>query len=276
MGAEGNGLGMLRKGKLSRFLIRDGLYDGEIYGFVSDAQDRLWMACAKGFFWVDRKELLKFADGKISKFVSTPYRPLDGLRTIQGTPGVQPVGVRRTDGTLWFSATGVLLAFEPNQGVRPGSVPPVVIEVVTINGKDLDPASIKTLGPGRTNVDFQYTALTYLAPNRVTFRYMLEGYDKGWTNAGSRREAAYTNLPPGKFRFRVVACGAFVTCNETGTAFDFEIAPVFYQRMWFIPSCILPRIAGVDVLSLRVQHLRNQFVLVLASGAASPASCTTH
>jgi ligand-binding sensor domain-containing protein/anti-sigma regulatory factor (Ser/Thr protein kinase) len=265
MGAEGNGLGMLRNGKLYRFLIRDGLYDGEIYGFVSDAQDRLWMACAKGFFWVDRKELLKFADGKISKFASVPYRPLDGLRTLQGTPGVQPVGVRRTDGTLWFSATGLLLAFEPNQGVRPGSVPPVVIEVVTINGKDLDPATVRTLGPGRTNVDFQYTALTYLAPNRVTFRYILEGYDKDWINAGPRREAAYTNLPPGKFRFRVIACGAFVNCNETGSALDFEIAPVFYQRTWFIPSCVLLAALLVWLFyRFRMQHLRSQFVLVLA------------
>ena len=184
MGTNGFGLAMLRDGKLTRFLVRDGLYDGEIYGFVSDAQDRLWMACGKGFFWVDRKELLKFADRRISKFSSRPYSPLDGLRTIQGTPGVQPVGVRRTDGTLWFSATGWLLAFEPNQGVRPGSVPPVVIEVVTINGKDLDPASVRTLGPGRTNVEFEYTALTYLAPQRVNFRYILEGYDQDWTNAG--------------------------------------------------------------------------------------------
>jgi signal transduction histidine kinase len=173
--------------------------------------------------------------------------------------------VRRTDGTLWFSATGLLLAFEPNQGVRPGSVPPVVIEVVTINGKDLDPATVRTLGPGRTNVDFQYTALTYLAPNRVTFRYILEGYDKDWINAGPRREAAYTNLPPGKFRFRVIACGAFVNCNETGSALDFEIAPVFYQRTWFIPSCVLLAALLVWLFyRFRMQHLRSQFVLVLA------------
>jgi signal transduction histidine kinase/ligand-binding sensor domain-containing protein len=265
MGTDGNGLDMLRNGKLTRFLIRNGLYDGEIYGFVSDAQDRLWMACGKGFFWVDRKELFKFADGKISKITSTPYRPLDGLRTIQGTPGVQPVAVRRTDGTLWFSGTGLLLAFEPNQGVRPGSVPPVVIENVSIDGTDVDPASVKKLGPGRTNVEFQYTALTYLAPNRVTFRYILEGYDKNWTNAGVRRDVAYTNLPPGKFRFRVAACGAFVNCNEAGTVLPFEITAQFYQRVWFMPSCII--LAALLVwltYRMRVQHLRSQFVLVLS------------
>ncbi|MDP8988722.1 MAG: histidine kinase [Acidobacteriota bacterium] len=265
MGANGAGLGMLRNGKFTRFLVRDGLYDGEIYGFVMDAQDRLWMACGKGFFWVDRKELLKFADRSISKITSTPYSPLDGLRTIQGTPGVQPVGVRTTDGRLWFSTTGWLLAFASDQGIRPGEVPPVVIENMTIDGSEVDPGSVKTLGPGRANVAFQYTALTYVAPGRMKFRYLLEGYDRDWTNAGSRREAFYTNLPPGKFRFRVVACGAFVSCNETGTALDFEVAPQFYQRSWFIPLCLaVAALLAWLSYRFRVQQLREQFVLVLA------------
>ena len=140
---------MLRDGKLIRIRVRDGLFDGEIYGFVLDAQDRLWMACGKGFFWVDRKDLLKFADGKIAKVASTPYSPLDGLRTIQGTPGVQPGGVRTADGRLWFSATGWLLAFAPRLGMRPGAIPPVAIENVIIDGKSVDPADVRTLGPGQ-------------------------------------------------------------------------------------------------------------------------------
>ncbi|MEO8049281.1 MAG: two-component regulator propeller domain-containing protein [Acidobacteriota bacterium] len=265
MGMNGLGLGMLHDGKLIRIRVRDGLFDGEIYGFVLDAQDRLWMACGKGFFWVDRKDLLKFADGKIAKVSSTPYSPLDGLRTIQGTPDVQPVGVRSADGHLWFSATVRLLAFAPGLGIRPGSIPPVVVENVIIDGNAVDPADVKTLGPGRTNVEFEYSALTYLSPQRVNFRYMLEGYDRGWTNAGSRHAAFYTNLPPGKFRFRVVACGAFINCNEAGSTFDFEVAPFFYQRLWFLPLCL----AAIGLLvwlayRFRVEQLRGRFTLVLA------------
>ncbi len=265
MGANGTGLAMLRDGKLTRFLVRDGLYDNEIYGFVTDAQDHLWMACSKGFFWVDRKELLKFADRRVAKIASTPYSPLDGLRTIQGTPGVEPVGVRTKDGRLWFSTTGWLLAFASDQGIRTGPVPPLVVENMTIDGKDVEPSGSKTLGPGRANVAFQYTALTFLAPARLNFRYMLEGYDRDWTNAGSRREAFYTNLPPGKFRFHVVACGPFVACNDIGTALDFEVAPQFYQRAWFIPLCLAVA-AGLAWLAwrFRVQQLREQFVMVLA------------
>jgi signal transduction histidine kinase/ligand-binding sensor domain-containing protein len=265
MGMNGFGLVMLRDRKLIRIRVRDGLFDGEIYGFVLDAQDRLWMACGKGFFWVDRKDLLKFADGKIAKFTSTPYSPLDGLRTIQGTPGVQPVGVRAADGRLWFSATGWLLAFAPHMGTRPGTIPPVAIENLIIDGEPVDPADVRTLGPGRSNVEFEYAALTYLSPQRVTYSYMLEGYDRGWTNAGSRRQAFYTNLPPGKFRFHVVACGAFVNCNETGSTFSFEVAPLFYQRIWFLPLCL----AAIGLLvwlvyQFRVEQLRSRFALILA------------
>jgi signal transduction histidine kinase/ligand-binding sensor domain-containing protein len=265
IGMNGLGLAVLRDGKLIRVRVRDGLFDGEIYGFVLDAQDRLWMACGKGFFWVDRKDLIKFADGKIAKVASTPYSPLDGLRTIQGTPGVQPGGVRTADGRLWFSATGWLLAFAPRLGTRPGAIPPVAIQNVIIDGESVDPADVRTLGPGRSNVEFEYAALTYLSPGRVTYSYMLEGYDRGWTNAGSRRQAFYTNLPPGKFRFHVVACGAFVNCNETGSAFYFEVAPFFYQRIWFLPLCL----AAIGLLvwliyQFRVEQLRSRFALILA------------
>jgi signal transduction histidine kinase/ligand-binding sensor domain-containing protein len=265
MATSGVGLGMWRNNKLTRIRAGDGLFDAEIYGFVADAQDRLWMSCSKGFFWVNRSDLLKFADGKLQKVSSSPYSPLEGLRTIQGTPGVQPVGVHANDGRLWFSAVGWLLAFAPDLGVRPGSVPPVVLESVTVNGTSRDPARIKTLGPGQTNLEIQYAALTFLAPQRVNFRYILEGYDKDWTDAGSRREAFYTNLPPGKFRFRVAACGAFVNCNDTGSVFTFEVAPQFYQRAWFIPVCsaMLALLVGFAYRA-RVRRLRAQFVLVLA------------
>jgi signal transduction histidine kinase len=150
-------------------------------------------------------------------------------------------------------------------GTRPGTIPPVAIENVIIDGESADPADVRTLGPGRSNVEFEYAALTYINPQRVTYIYMLEGYDRGWTNAGSRRQAFYTNLPPGKFRFRVVACGAFVNCNETGSAFYFEIAPFFYQRIWFLPLCL----GGIALLvwlvyQFRVEQLRSRFALILA------------
>ena len=264
IGANGAGLAMWRDGKLSRFLVRDGLFDNEIYGFVPDTQDRLWMACSNGFFAVTRSQVFKFAAGKAPKIASAPYSPLDGLRTVQGTPGVQPVGTRTKDGRVWFSSSVWLLALDPDQGAR-RTAPPVMVEEVTVNGTDFAPDQPLRLNPGKASVDFEYTALTFLAPQRLSFRYLLEGYDKGWTEAGNRRAASYTNLPPGKFRFRVIACGQIVPCNEAANPIVFEIPPQVYQRAWFIPVCI----AALGLLvwmihQVRVRRLRGQFVLVLA------------
>jgi signal transduction histidine kinase/ligand-binding sensor domain-containing protein len=263
MGGNG-GLAIWRNGRLSRYLVRDGLFDSEIYGFVAETPDRLWMACSNGFFSVSRANVLQFADGKARKIISSPYSPLDGLRTVQGTPGVQPVGTRTKDGRLWFSSSVWLLALAPDLGLG-DAVPPVRVEAVTVNGTSMPPDQALTLNPGRNSVAFEYTALTFRAPQRISFRYLLEGYDKNWTEAGGRREAFYTNLPPGKFRFRVEACGGLVPCNETAAPVRLEVPPRLYQRVWFYPS--LAAALGLLVwmiYRIRVRRLRDQFVLVLA------------
>lgn len=262
--ASNGGLAIWRNGKLSRFLVRDGLFDSEIYGFVPETADRLWMACSNGFFSVSRAEVFKYADGKARQIVSSPYSPLDGLRTVQGTPGVQPVGTRTRDGRLWFSSSVWLLAFAPDAGIR-NVPPPLAVEAVTVNGTSMPADQPLTLESGHNSVEFRYTALTFLAPQRLTFRYLLEGYDKNWTEAGGRREAFYTNLPPGKFRFRVAACGGIVPCNETTKPVAFEVLPRFYQRIWFYPSLAVALALLVwTIYRVRVRRLRDQFVLVLA------------
>lgn len=263
MGANGGGLGMWRNGKFSRFLMRDGLFDNEIYGLVPDGKDRLWMVCSNGFFWVNRSDLFQYAAGKVPKITSTPHTPLDGLRSQQGTAGVHPAGARTRDGRLWFSSTNSLLAFAPDS--RNGTATPQVkVEEVTVNGSSMDTSRAIRLEPGTDSVALRYTVVTFLSPNRVTFRYMLEGHDKGWTDAGARREAFYTNLPPGKFRFRVAACSGTFPCKETTSALDFEILPHLYQRPWFIALCAALLVFLVWASHrVRVRQLRAQFVLVL-------------
>ena len=265
MGATANGLRMWHDGKISRFQVRDGLFDGEIYGIVPDKEGHLWMSCSKGFFRVSRSELLDFAAGKIRKITSLPYSPLDGLRTIEGKQGVQPAGATTPDGRLWFSTTYGVLAFGPRLAVRDVPPPPVVIEEVSVNGETVALSRIHNLEPGQKNLEFDYTAPTFVAPDRTTFRYILEGYDRNWTEAGTRREASYTNLPPGKFRFRVSACNPFIPCSEAGAALQFDLLPSFYQRVWFLPFCatLLALLAWL-AYQFRIRRLREKFRLVLA------------
>ncbi|HEX5430844.1 MAG TPA: triple tyrosine motif-containing protein, partial [Bryobacteraceae bacterium] len=245
--------------------MRDGLFDSEIFGIVHDNGDLLWMACSKGIFSVSRSDLLRFAAGKIKQLSSTPYSPTDALRVIECKPGVQPGVWKMRDGKLWFSTIRGLIVLDPAHLHRDVPPPPVVIEDPIVNGQVQSAALIGNLAPGRKNLEFNYTGLSFLSPTRITFRYILEGYDRDWTNAGTRREAFYTNLPPGTFRFRVTACNVDGSCNDTGSAIAFTLAPHYYQQIWFFP-CVLGLIALLAWLAyqLRIRHLRERYDLILA------------
>jgi ligand-binding sensor domain-containing protein/signal transduction histidine kinase len=268
IGTEGGGLRLLDHGKMTTFFVRDGMFDNEIYGIIRDDQDNLWMACSKGLFSVSRADLLKFAAGKLKKIVSTPYSPTDALRTIECRAGVQPGSARMQDGRVWFSTIRGLYVFDPNHLKLNIPPPPVVIEETTVNGERVEPAAIAAIPPGLKNLEFTYSGLTFLQPNRITFRYILEDFDKKWISAGTRREAFYTNLPPGKYRFRVIGCNADNICNEAGASTAFSLAPHFYQRWWFPPLCaVLLGLAAWMIYQLRIrqlkERLRDQFNLIL-------------
>ncbi|HWB97142.1 MAG TPA: two-component regulator propeller domain-containing protein, partial [Bryobacteraceae bacterium] len=266
MGTLGGGLRLLRNGKLFSFYLHDGLFDNEIYGITADNDDELWMACSKGIFTVRRADLLKRADGLIPRFESKPYSPTDGLRTIECNADVQPSAATMSDGRMWFSTTHGLLALDVGRMLHRLTPPPIVIEDILVNGQSEPAANIAKLSPGgRKNLEFHYTGLSFVVPARIRFRYMLEGFDKGWIDAGTRREAFYTNLPAGNYRFRVTGCNVDGTCNETGTSVAFSLAPSFYQQRWFAPFCVLVAALGAWLAyQLRIRGLRAQFDLVLA------------
>lgn len=265
MGTIGNGLCLWKNGKLFHYGVKDGLFDDEVYGIARDAQDRLWMACSKGIFGVNRSDLLRFADGKIPNFQSSPYSPTDVLRTIECKAGVQPAAWKMHDGSLWFSTIRGLLVIDPKVLLRKLQAPEVVIEDVSVNGQSEPPAEIDQLPPGQKNIEFRYTGLSYRLPGRITFRHMLESFDKTWIDAGTRREAYYANLPPGKYRFRVTACNIDGTCSDVGGTVSFELASHYYQRAWFWPLVALALgLAAWLVYQVRIQALKEHFRIILA------------
>ncbi|HUK34353.1 MAG TPA: two-component regulator propeller domain-containing protein, partial [Vicinamibacterales bacterium] len=265
LGTAGDGLLSIDHGNVSRYTVRDGLFDDSIYAVLGDNRGRLWMACSKGIFSIERAQLRRFHRSVSPKLISTPYSPTDGLRTIECKPGIQPGAVETKDAQLWFSTTRGVLVLEAQGLERRFGSPPVAIDEITVNGEPAGPAGIGTLPPGRNNVAFRYTGLSYVVPARITFRYMLEGFDTTWIDAGTRREAFYTNLPPGRFRFRISACNNEGACREAASAIGFSVQPRYYQRAWFIPACLV--CAALVVFAgyrLRIRRLRDQFALILA------------
>lgn len=223
------------------------------------------MACSRGIFFVSRADLLQLAAGKISRVVSTPFSPTDAQRTIECQSGVQPALWKMQDGRIWFSTIHGVLILNPshlNRGLPP---PPVRIEEIHVNGRAVDPQCVGELRPGRTNVSFRYTALSFASPTRIAFRHRLEGFDRNWIDAGARREAFYTNLPPGTYRFRVAAANPGDPWIEADRPIEFTVDPHFYQMRWFLPlaiGCIALSIWGV--FRLRVLQVKARWNAVLA------------
>ena len=139
VGTDGGGLRMVEMGtgNVTAFSMRDGLFDDEIYGIVGEArggEDRLWMACSKGIFYVARGDLKAFAAGKLGHLTSTPFSPTEGLRTIECRAGVQPAAWRMGDGRLWFSTIHGVIVIDPRRLQRASGPVPAVIEDVVVNG----------------------------------------------------------------------------------------------------------------------------------------------
>ncbi|HEX4130330.1 MAG TPA: two-component regulator propeller domain-containing protein [Pirellulales bacterium] len=237
MATRGDGLRMYDGSSLVDFTMKDGLYDDDLFGMVADDHGHLWIACSKGLFYVNRAQLRLVAKDRNQRLVSTPFSPLEALRTIECQDGVQPGVTKTMDGRIWFSTIRGLIFIDPQHLRRVLPPTPVVVEEVIVNGRSEQPDRLGKLGPGLTNLEFRYAALSFVSPSRMTYRYQLEGFDQDWIEAGSRHEAFYTNLPPGDYRFRVGADNVDETFHEITAPVAFTIRPQLYQRAWFLPLC---------------------------------------
>jgi two-component sensor histidine kinase len=270
MGANGNGIVAWRRGssgsaaKMSSLLISNGLFDNQIFAFLPEGSDDVWVSCSKGFFRVTRGDMRAVASGSATKVRSMPYSPMDGLRTIEGVLGVQPPGGIGPDGRLWLSTTHGVLALNKERALRTVPVIPVAIESILVDGRETSPAQLAHLPPGRKNLEFEYTGLSFIDSGSIRFKYMLEGFDQQWIDAGTRREAVYTNLAPGNYRFRLMACTDYALCNEQDQGLPFEIASFFYQQTWFyLVATIFTFSIGWILYQFRVRRIRGQFAAVL-------------
>jgi signal transduction histidine kinase/ligand-binding sensor domain-containing protein len=263
IGTLGSGLLRWQNEMLNHVRVRDGLYDNRIFGIVDDRSGNLWMASSKGIFRVSQSELDAFADGKVRSVTSVPFST--GQLRFECRSGVQPAACRTHDGRLWFSTTSGLVEVDPAHLIRETVTPPVAIAAVMVNGERMETGRALKLTPSQRNLEIRYAGLSFVSPEKVTFRYMLEGFDKSWTDAGTRREAFFTNLPPRHFRFLVYARNANGELSNAPATLEFTVEPKLYQRIWFVPLLVLlGAAAGVAAYRLRLNRMRQRFDLVLA------------
>nr|WP_314547434.1 two-component regulator propeller domain-containing protein [uncultured Massilia sp.] len=217
-----------------------------ITGMVFDAGGTLWLNGGNGISSIARAELQRaLAEPRYPvRFRRLDYR--DGVAGTTSPIIPVPSAARSDDGTLWFSTTRGLYAFDPARLPRNTLVPPVAILGLKAAGTDYASADGTRLPAGTETLEIDFTALSYQDPERMEFRYRLDGVDPDWRDSDGRRAAAYTNLEPGRYRFRVVASNNDGVWNTQGAALSFEIAPRLTQTVWFHALCAA---AGAGLLA---------------------------
>jgi len=188
------------------------------------------------------------------------------MPTEEMSSNVHPSAWKAVDGRLWFATRKGVAIVDPTNLRENRAPPPVVVERFTVDDTGVkDTWREAIIPPGHTKYGFEYAALSYVSPSRVRYRYILEGFDRQWTQAGSRRTAFYTNLPPRRYRFRVQAANQDGIWNETGAEVAFIIKPRFYRTLWFSGIAALSLATIVfAIYRMRVRAIRSQFDAILA------------
>ena len=263
IGTNGGGLGRLKGGKISVVTSQHGLPDDGIFGILDDGFGNFWMSGNRGVFRVSQVQLNAFADGKISAIEAVSYGKPDGMESDEANGGFQPAAWKTRDGKLWFSTMKGVVSADPARTAANGRPFPVYLEDAKANGKSVNPLTAVRVAPGAGDLEFGYTALDFDAPGKIVFKYKLEGFDHDWVEAGSRRTAYYTNIPPGSYRFTVIARNGAGVWNRAGASVDLTLDPHFHQTIWFyslLSLAVLSLLATAHILRVRQAERREKIL----------------
>lgn len=261
----------------------------DIHALLHDDREHLWIASDSGLTRVDIASLMKSARGGAVNLNAIHFTTADGLRSRETSKNSHPTASRSSDGRLWFTTPKGLIIVDPLQFAEIPGPPPVVIERFAVDDRTTDETSPGAfpIAAGHLRFQFDYAGLSFAAPQKLRYQYMLEGFDHEWTDAGTRRTAYYTNIPPGPYRFRVRAtlgdAGFSYASNLTapsamapGSAthdapifpeadLSFELLPHFYQTAWFRVALLLAIAAVVVwIFRRRIRRVRREFSVVMA------------
>lgn len=250
------GLCHFQNGQFKTIRSSQGLFSDYIISIQDDGRGNYWMTCDQGLFRVAQEDLKKVLQGKTRQINSKSFGVRDGMNTSVFGAGTQPTTCRTDDGRLLFCSLKGVVVMDHNTSSVNTLVPPVYLERVIVNKKDLALGGKAVLPPGSREVEFRYTALSFMAPRKVHFKYQLEGWDPEWVDAWSRRVVTYANLPAGDYRFRVIASNNDGVWNEVGASFAFCITPHFYQTSWFNLVCgLLTLLSAIFVHQIRIRRV---------------------
>jgi len=264
--ATDGGLSRIENGRVATLTSKNGLPCDTVHDVVEDDAHSLWLYLACGLVRIARPELDAWVADPHHKVEGTVFDTSDGVRSHAGVYYPAPRVAKTADGKLWFLPLDGVSVVDPRHLAYNKVPPPVHIEKITADRKTYwqnlsgDASSAPPRLPPRVrDLEIDYTALSFVAPEKVRFRYKLEGRDRDWQDVGTRRQAFYSDLAPRNYRFHVMACNNSGVWNEQGDALEFSIAPAYYQTNWFRALCAAVALALVWALyRLRIQQLERQ------------------
>ena len=258
------GLSRIREGRVSTLTSRNGLPCDGTRWVTEDDKGSFWLAMACGLVRIAHQEMDAWSSDTNRRIRVTVFDGTDGVVSHAVPDAYSPHVAKSADGRLWFARLDGLSVIDPSR-LAVNEVPPAVhVEQVIADRKTYAPSGQLRLPPLLRDLEIEYTALSLVAPEKNRFRYKLEGRDDDWQDAGNRRQAFYTDLDPGNYRFRVIASNNSGVWNEQGATLNFSIAPAYWQTNWFRALCAAVLAALLWTLYvLRVHQLARQFNLTL-------------
>jgi len=268
--ATSGGLARLKDERITSLDRRHGLPCDAVHWLVEDDARAFWLGMSCGLVRVSRPELDAWIANPSHTVRTDVFDVSDGFASTAVTIQYAPQATKSSDGRIWFVSRDGLGVIDPPHLRLNRLAPPVHVEQVVADGKAYDAlAGSVRLPPLVRDVVVDYTALSLAAPEKMHFRYRLEGQDANWREVLNERKVQYSNLAPGRYRFRVTASNNNGVWNEQGAALDIEIAPAFWQTNWFRALCAAAfALLLFGLYRLRVHQLRRRFALTLETRVA--------
>ncbi len=240
--ATATGLSRITDDRIATMTTVHGLPCDAVHWTITDADRALWLLMPCGLVRISSAELEAWVTDSHRAVTSTVFDSAEGVRTQSVAIGFTPAAARLPDGRLWFATPNGIGVVDPHHLPFNTLAPIVHIEQIVADRKTYDTESIAKavvqLPPLTRDLQIDYTALSLVAPERMQFRYQLEGHDRGWQDVGTRRQAFYSDLRPGDYRFRVIAANNSGVWNDAGASVPFTIAPAYYQTTWFLALAV--------------------------------------
>jgi signal transduction histidine kinase/ligand-binding sensor domain-containing protein len=260
------GLAYLKDGRVRNVTAREGLPEGYLRLVLDDQQGHLWIASMSSIFRIDKREIFDLFAGRAARVTAVQFDTSDGLRTTEILLSTHP-GFRAQDGRLWFATAKGVAVVDPARVSVDTPAPAVVIERLAVDRRQAAGAGVseaEVFPPGRGEVKIEYAALSFTSSRKMRFRYRLESFDRDWVVAGPGRAAYYSSLPPGSYRFLVMASNRDGLWNGQPTELSFRIQPPFTRTPLFYALCaaaLAALVAGAH--RLRLAQMRARFAAII-------------